>query len=180
MLPHYLKITFLSIYLWPIHLNVPSVWFYLFLHGADIVYIDKVPTPNVLIKAFSSVKPTMMLSVPLIIEKIYKNKILPKFTGSFVMRTLYAIPFARKILNKIAGKKLMETFGGRIKFFGIGGAALSPFVEKFLKRSRVSLYCRLWFNRNLTTYCRGKTRLPYKNRFYRSANGGCWSTNKRS
>lgn len=105
------------------------------LHGADIVYIDKTPTPNVLIKAFASVKPTMMLSVPLIIEKIYKNKILPKFTDSFVMRMLYAIPFVRKLLNKIAGKKLMETFGGRIKFFGIGGAALSPFVEKFLKEA---------------------------------------------
>ena len=102
------------------------------LHGADVVYIDKTPTPNVLIKAFSVVKPTMMLSVPLIIEKIYKNKVLPKFTGSVFMRFLYNIPFVRKKLNKIAGKKLIETFGGRVKFFGIGGAALSPFVEKFL------------------------------------------------
>ncbi len=102
------------------------------LHGADIVYLDKAPTPNVLIKAFASVKPTMMLSVPLIIEKIYKNKILPKFTGSFLMKTLYSVPFIRKLLNKVAGKKLIETFGGRIKFFGIGGAALSPYVEKFL------------------------------------------------
>ncbi|HFB53639.1 MAG TPA: long-chain fatty acid--CoA ligase, partial [Sulfurimonas autotrophica] len=102
------------------------------LHGADIVYIDKTPTPNVLIKAFSVVQPTMMLSVPLIIEKIYKNKVLPKFTGSALMRFLYNIPFVRKKLNKIAGKKLIETFGGKLKFFGIGGAALSPFVEKFL------------------------------------------------
>jgi len=106
------------------------------LHGSDIVYIDKVPTPNVLIKAFASVKPTMMLSVPLIIEKIYKNKILPKFTGSFIMRMLYSIPFIRKLLNKIAGKKLIETFGGRIKFFGIGGAALSPYVETFLAEAQ--------------------------------------------
>ncbi|SFV70543.1 Long-chain-fatty-acid--CoA ligase [hydrothermal vent metagenome] len=105
------------------------------LHGADIVYIDKMPTPNVLLKAFASVKPTMMLSVPLIIEKIYKNKILPKFTGSFVMRTLYSIPFTRRQLNKIAGKKLIETFGGRIKFFGIGGAALPRYVEQFLKEA---------------------------------------------
>jgi long-chain acyl-CoA synthetase len=102
------------------------------LHGADIVYIDKTPTPNVLIKAFSVVKPTMMLSVPLIIEKIYKNKVLPKFTGSPLMRFLYNIPFIRKKLNKIAGQKLIDTFGGKLKFFGIGGAALSPFVEKFL------------------------------------------------
>ena len=102
------------------------------LHGADVVYIDKTPTPNVLIKAFSVVQPTMMLSVPLIIEKIYKNKVLPKFTGSIFMRFLYNIPFVRKKLNKIAGKKLIETFGGKLKFFGIGGAALSPFVETFL------------------------------------------------
>ncbi len=102
------------------------------LHGADIVYIDKTPTPNVLIKAFNVVQPTMMLSVPLIIEKIYKNKVLPKFTGSAFMRFLYNIPFVRKKLNKIAGKKLIETFGGKLKFFGIGGAALSPFVETFL------------------------------------------------
>jgi len=105
------------------------------LHGSDIVYIDKVPTPNVLLKAFASVKPTMMLSVPLIIEKIYKNKILPKFTGSFIMRTLYSIPFTRRQLHKIAGKKLIETFGGRIKFFGIGGAALPKYVERFLKEA---------------------------------------------
>ena len=105
------------------------------LHGADVVYIDKVPTPNVLLKAFASVKPTMMLSVPLIIEKIYKNKILPKFKGSFIMRLLYSIPFTRRQLNKIAGKKLIETFGGRIKFFGIGGAALPKYVEQFLKEA---------------------------------------------
>jgi len=102
------------------------------LHGSDIVYIDRVPTPNVLIKAFEVVQPTMMLSVPLIIEKIYKNKILPKFTGSMIMRILYSVSFIRRILNKIAGKKLKKTFGGRLRFFGIGGAALSPYVEKFL------------------------------------------------
>ncbi len=102
------------------------------LHGASVYYIDKVPTPSVLLKAFAIVKPTMMVSVPLIIEKIYKNKILPKFTGSFIMKILYKIPFFRKILNKIAGKKLIETFGGRLRFFGIGGAGISPFVEKFL------------------------------------------------
>ncbi|MDQ7044156.1 MAG: AMP-binding protein [Sulfurimonas sp.] len=105
------------------------------LHGASVVYIDKAPTPSVLLKAFSIVKPTMMVSVPLIIEKIYKNKVLPKFTGTFLMRTLYNIPFFRKKLNKIAGKKLIETFGGRLRFFGIGGAGISPYVEEFLKEA---------------------------------------------
>jgi len=102
------------------------------LHGSCVYYIDKVPTPSVLLKSFEIVKPTMMLSVPLIIEKIYKNKVLPKFTGSFIMRTIYGISFFRKKLNAIAGKKLIETFGGRLRFFGIGGAPLSPFVEQFL------------------------------------------------
>lgn len=102
------------------------------LHGSSVYYIDKVPTPSVLLKAFGLVRPTMMLSVPLIIEKIYKNKVLAKFHSSFILKHLYKIPFFRKILNKAAGKKLIETFGGRVRFFGIGGAALSPFVEQFL------------------------------------------------
>lgn len=106
------------------------------LHGSSVRYIDKAPTPSVLLKAFEIVKPTMMLSVPLIIEKIYKNKILPKFHSSFLMRTLYRIPFVRRKLNAIAGKKLIETFGGRLRFFGIGGAGISPYVEKFLQEAK--------------------------------------------
>ena len=105
------------------------------LHGSSVQYIDKAPTPSVLLKALKVTRPTMMVSVPLIIEKIYKNKVLPKFTGSFIMKTLYNIPFFRKKLNKIAGKKLIETFGGRLRFFGIGGAGLSPYVEAFLKEA---------------------------------------------
>jgi len=102
------------------------------LHGASVYYIDKSPTPNVLLKAFDIVKPTMILSVPLIIEKIYKNKILPKFNSSFIIKFLYKISFFRKIFNKLAGKKLLDTFGGKLKFFGIGGAPLSYYVEQFL------------------------------------------------
>lgn len=102
------------------------------LNGSSVFYVDKAPTPSVLLKAFEIVKPTAILSVPLIIEKIYKNKVLAKFNSSFILKNLYKIPFFRKILNKLAGKKLLETFGGRLKFFVIGGAATSPFVEQFL------------------------------------------------
>jgi len=102
------------------------------VHGGSIRYIDKAPTPSVLMKAFKSVRPTMMLSVPLIIEKIYKSKIVPNIDESFIARNLYKIAFFRKKLNKIAGKKLLASFGGRLRFFGIGGAALSKYVEKFL------------------------------------------------
>jgi len=102
------------------------------LHGSSVYYIEKVPTPSVLLKSFSIVQPTMILMVPLIIEKIYKNKILPTFTASALMKFLYSISFIRKQLNKIAGKKLLETFGGKLRFCGIGGAAISPYVEEFL------------------------------------------------
>jgi len=102
------------------------------LHGSSVYYIDKTPTPTVLLKALSSVRPTMMVSVPLIIEKIYKSKILPTFTDSFILKNLYKIPFFRKILNRFAGKKLLESFGGRLRFFGIGGAKLATYVEEFL------------------------------------------------
>jgi long-chain acyl-CoA synthetase len=102
------------------------------LHGSSVYYIDKAPTPSVLLKALKTVKPTMMISVPLIIEKIYKSKILPIFTSSPILKFLYTKTFLRKYLNKIAGKKLLETFGGRLRFFGIGGAKLSTYVEEFL------------------------------------------------
>ncbi len=110
------------------------------LNGASIHYIQKAPTPTVLIKAMTTVKPDFMLTVPLIIEKIYKNKILPNFQKNFLIRTLYKIPFFRKKLNRIAGKKLIETFGGNIRFFGIGGAGVSPIVEAFLREAEFP-YC---------------------------------------
>jgi long-chain acyl-CoA synthetase len=106
------------------------------LGGSCVYYLRKPPTPTVLIPALAEVKPTMMLTVPLIIEKIYFNKILPTFEEKLVLRLLYKISFFRKILNKAAGKKLFATFGGNLKFFGIGGAKLNRSVEKFLIEAR--------------------------------------------
>ena len=110
------------------------------LNGASIHYIQKPPTPTILLKAMASVKPDFILTVPLVIEKIYKNKILPKFQKNMLIRMLYAIPFVRKKLNKIAGKKLIKSFGGKVRFFGIGGASVSPTVEKFLREAEFP-YC---------------------------------------
>jgi long-chain acyl-CoA synthetase len=73
-----------------------------------------------------------MLTVPLIIEKIYFNKILPAFRDKFILKLLYSIPFFRVRLNQAAGRKLLKTFGENLKFFGIGGAKLNKTVEKFL------------------------------------------------
>jgi long-chain acyl-CoA synthetase len=110
------------------------------LNGASIYYNQKPPTPTILIKAMAEVKPTVMLTVPLVIEKIYRNRVLPNFQKNIFIKMLYAIPFIRKALNKIAGKKLVETFGGELRFFGIGGAGVSPAVEKFLREAQFP-YC---------------------------------------
>jgi long-chain acyl-CoA synthetase len=110
------------------------------LNGSSIYYMKKPPTPTILLQAMASVKPDFILTVPLIIEKVYKNKILPNFQKNIFIRTLYAIPFVRKKLNKIAGKKLHKSFGGKVRFFGIGGASVSPTVEKFLREAQFP-YC---------------------------------------
>jgi long-chain acyl-CoA synthetase len=102
------------------------------LCGSCVYYLRKPPTPAVLLPALAEIRPTMMLTVPLIMEKIYFNKILPAFRDKLILKLLYKIPFFRKILNKAAGKKLMKTFGGELKFYGIGGAKLNKTVEKFL------------------------------------------------
>jgi long-chain acyl-CoA synthetase len=100
--------------------------------GSSVYYIEKAPTPTILLKALKDVRPTTILSVPMIIEKIYKNTVLPKFNASPITRALYKTTPGRKLLNRVAGKKLMETFGGRLRFFGIGGAKLDGVVERFL------------------------------------------------
>jgi len=102
------------------------------LGGACVYYLRKPPTPPVLVPAMAEVKPTLMLTVPLIIEKVYFNKILPAFREKLVLRFLYKIPLFRKLLHKAAGKKLYATFGGSLKFYGIGGAKLNKTVERFL------------------------------------------------
>ena len=106
------------------------------LSGSVIYYLKKPPTPSVLLPALKKVRPTVMLTVPLIIEKIHKKQIVPAFEKSAFMKRLYSIPFFRKRLNRMAGKKLMKTFGGRLRFYGVGGAKLTESVEKFLLEAR--------------------------------------------
>ncbi len=104
--------------------------------GASIYYIDKPPTPAVLLPAFQKIKPTVMLAVPLVIEKICRNKIFPEINKKFIVRSLYKIPTVRKKINQAAGKKLMQTFGGLLRMFCIGGASLPEDVELFLREGK--------------------------------------------
>ena len=102
------------------------------IFGASVYYVKKPPTAAVLLPALEKVKPTMMLTVPLIIEKMYKTRIMPEIKKRIIVRLVYKFPMIRKRIHRLAGKKLMETFGGALRFYGIGGAALSPEVERFL------------------------------------------------
>jgi long-chain acyl-CoA synthetase len=101
-------------------------------YGASVHYLRKPPVASVLLAALQQVRPTIMLVVPLIIEKIYKSKILSEINKKFVTRTLYKTSFGRKLIHKSAAKKLLATFGGELKFFGVGGAKLDNNVERFL------------------------------------------------
>ncbi|MGF7141521.1 AMP-binding protein [Roseimarinus sediminis] len=103
-----------------------------FYNGSAVYYLKKPPIPSVLLPALKEVRPSIILSVPLIIEKIYKGKVLPNINSKAITRTLYKFPPTRKLLNRVAGKKLMDTFGNELKFFGIGGAKLDPTVERFM------------------------------------------------
>ena len=101
--------------------------------GATVYYLQKPPVPSILMKALKIVKPTTMLTVPMIIEKVYKGSVLPTIKKS---RTLtWMNEHMNGLMCKIIGIKLKATFGGHISFYGIGGAKLDPEVEAFLLKA---------------------------------------------
>ena len=102
--------------------------------GATVYYLPKPPVASLLMKALKMVKPTTMLTVPLIIEKVYKGSVLPTIKKS---RTLtWMNENMNGLMCRIIGMKLKATFGGHISFYGIGGAKLDPEVENFLLKAR--------------------------------------------
>ncbi len=109
---------------------------YPFAYGSCVWYIDRPPTVTTLLPALKDIRPTIMMSVPLIMDKIYKNQVLAKFTANAVWRWFYGKPFFRRILHRLAGRKLYKLFGGRLRFFGIGGAKLDSQTEQFLLEGR--------------------------------------------
>ena len=101
--------------------------------GACVYYLPKPPVASLLLKAMKIVRPTTILSVPLIIEKVYRNSVLPTIRKS---RTLtWMNEHMNGLMCRIIGMKLKKTFGGCISFFGIGGAKLDPEVEAFLLKA---------------------------------------------
>ncbi|MDD2465191.1 MAG: AMP-binding protein [Desulfobulbus sp.] len=103
------------------------------LKGCRIVYAGKTPTPAVLQRICSKEKPQVMLVVPLIIEKIFKKRVAPAVEKSKMLSFLCRFSLSRKMIYRKIGAKLSDFFGNRLEVMGIGGAALNPEVERFLR-----------------------------------------------
>ena len=105
------------------------------LKGARIVYTGKTPTPSVLEKICRQEKPTLIAAVPLIMEKIYKKKVLAAFEKSFIIKIAAKIPGIKMRIYKKIRDKLIDFFGGQLEIMAIGGAAINREAEMFLKKS---------------------------------------------
>jgi long-chain acyl-CoA synthetase len=106
-----------------------------FTIGCNITILTKTPSPQIVIQAFREIRPALILSVPLVIEKIYKNKLLPVIQKP-VMRILLNLPGINKLLFNKINKKLQDAFGGNFSEIVIGGAAFNNDAEKFLRKIR--------------------------------------------
>jgi len=104
-----------------------------FTLGCHITFIAKTPPPQLLLQVFSEVKPHLVLSVPLVIEKIFKKQIQPKISKNPI-KTILKIPVLNKLIYKSINKKLTNVFGGRFYEIVIGGAALNSDVEAFFRK----------------------------------------------
>jgi long-chain acyl-CoA synthetase len=107
-----------------------------FTFGCHITILSKTPSPQIILQAFADIKPRLILSVPLVIEKIYKKQIIPVISKP-AMKIMLKIPGLNGILFKKIREKLTHSFGGRFMEIVIGGAALNADTEKF--------FCKIGF-----------------------------------
>jgi long-chain acyl-CoA synthetase len=106
---------------------------YALSEGCHITLLGKIPSPKILTKAFEDVKPVLILSVPLILEKIYKKMILPLLAKK-IMKLALRIPFVNSQIYAQIRKKLTVAFGGQFREIIIGGAPLNAEVEDFMRK----------------------------------------------
>ena len=99
--------------------------------GAQVYFLTQAPTPSVLMKAFAQVKPFMILTVPLVIEKIIKKGVLPKISSP-AARIMWKTPILKNVIRGKVKEGLDKTFGGQLRYLIIGGAALNGEVEQVL------------------------------------------------
>ena len=104
--------------------------------GGHVYFLGKTPTPTLLMQALADIKPYLLITVPLVLEKIFKNKVIPTLNKP-LLRVLRAIPGLKNIIYNKVHKQLLATFGGNIRHIIAGGAAISLPVEKIMKRVRL-------------------------------------------
>ena len=102
-------------------------------NGTSIYWLGKAPTPAALMKAFADVKPYLLITVPLVMEKIYKSKVKPTLEKPAV-KFLLKVPGLNNIIYKKVKDGLVQAFGGNVQEFIMGGAPLNPEVERLFKR----------------------------------------------
>ena len=102
-------------------------------NGTSIYWMGKAPTPAALLKAFADVKPYLLITVPLVMEKIYKSKVKPTLDKPLI-KFLTKVPIVNNIIYKKVKDGLVQAFGGNVQEFIMGGAALNPEVERLFKR----------------------------------------------
>ncbi len=105
--------------------------------GASMYFLDKKPSPKILMEALQLVRPTIVTGVPLIFEKIYHKKVLPELTTRRTLRIISKFNLGRKFLYRKIGQRILESFGGRLFSFVIGGASLNREVELFLREGEI-------------------------------------------
>ena len=104
--------------------------------GSSIYYLGKTPTPALLLGAMAEVKPYLVITVPLVMEKIFKSKVAP-VVNKPVMKALCSIPGLNQVIFKKIRTQLMNAFGGNVREIVMGGAALNPDVEKWFKKFKL-------------------------------------------
>ena len=104
--------------------------------GGHVYFLGKTPTPSLLMQALAEVKPYLLITVPLVIEKIFKGKILP-LLGKPIMRLLTHTPGVSRMLYSKIRKQLLATFGGNLRSIILGGAALNPSIEKIMRKVKL-------------------------------------------
>lgn len=104
-----------------------------FLHGCHIFYLTRVPSPAIIAQAFADIKPSIIIAVPLIIEKIIRKKVFPKIQNNR-MRLLLNMPVINKKVREKICDQVVNAFGGNFEEVIIGGAAFNQEVEQFLHR----------------------------------------------
>ena len=105
--------------------------------GANIFFLDRKPSPKILMDALQIVRPQVVTGVPLIFEKIYHKKVVPEISSRQTLRWISKLNLGRKFLYRKVGRKILNSFGGRLISFVFGGASINNEVELFLREAKI-------------------------------------------